>query len=79
MLKRIDFINERQILQKNWKKAEELTHDIDLKDLNFVALTIQSDAVLWTGDKSLHKGLKKKGFNHVVNLEELKRLIREKE
>lgn len=78
VLKKIDFINEHQISQESWNRARELTKGIDVKDISFVALTIENESILWTGDKKLHKGLKDKGFTQVVNLEELKELIGKK-
>ncbi len=79
VLKRIDFINEDQISNKSWLKARELTLDIDVKDVNFVALTIESEGLLWTGDEKLYTELKKKGFNQVLNLEDLKKLVKKKD
>ena len=71
VLKKIQFINEYQISQVSWNKALELTEGIDVKDVSFVALTIESNGTLWTGDKKLHTGLKAKGFTSVCLLEEL--------
>jgi predicted nucleic acid-binding protein len=71
VLKKIQFINEYQISQVSWNKALELTEGIDVKDVSFVALTIESNGILWTGDKKLHTGLKAKGFTSVCLLEEL--------
>lgn len=53
--------------------AFELIHDIDLKDLLFVALAIQYNCKLWTGDKKLIKGLRNKGFDQVIDTSELRR------
>ena len=76
VLKNIQFINENQISKSSWREARELTKDIDVKDVSFVALTIEIGAKLWTGDKKLYKGLRKKGFMDVVNLEDLKKLLK---
>ena len=76
VLKNIQFINENQISKSSWREAKELTKDIDVKDISFVALTIEIGAKLWTGDKKLYKGLRKKGFMDVVNLEDLKKLLK---
>jgi len=76
VLKNIQFINENQISKASWEEARELTKDIDVKDISFVALTIEIGAKLWTGDKKLYKGLKRKGFMDVVNLEDLKKLLK---
>jgi predicted nucleic acid-binding protein len=50
------------------REAYVLCNDIDEKDLLFVALAIELDGLLWTGDKELLKGLKSKGFEKVFIL-----------
>jgi predicted nucleic acid-binding protein len=54
----IDFIGKesRQI-------AFDLCKNIDIKDTPFIALAIELDIPIWTGDKKLKTGLKIKGFN----------------
>lgn len=68
---KIHFINEEQITEKIWLKAENLTMDIDIDDIDFVALTEYLKGVLWTGDKELYNGLKNKGFKKVSNTQDL--------
>ncbi len=75
ILKQINFVNELQISEESWVKAEELTSDIDVKDISFVAMTIETGGILWTGDKKLIRGLTSKGFEQVVDLEGLRKLI----
>jgi predicted nucleic acid-binding protein len=64
---KIHFINEEQISEKIWMKAETLTSDIDIDDTDFVALTNYLKGILWTGDKELYSGLKNKGYKKVIN------------
>ena len=45
------------------RDAYELCVGVDEADTPHVALAIHLDALLWTGDKSLKKGLRQKGFN----------------
>lgn len=75
-LKKIQFVNENQISQASYETARQLTEDIDVKDVGFVALTIELNAKLWTGDKKLYKGLKTKGFEDVVNFEDLQEMLK---
>ena len=75
-LKKIQFINESQFSKSSWEKAKELAHDIDIDDVSFVALAIEIDAILWTGDKKLYRGLRDKGFKNIVNLEDLRQLLK---
>ena len=70
-LKRIDFIDNDLISSNNQQLAYDLVKDIDPKDLLFVALSIQTDFIIWTGDLKLHKGLKKKGFKNIITTKEL--------
>jgi len=51
-------------------KALELTKDVDIKDLSYVALAIELDCVLLTRDKQLIKGIKKKGFRKIMTFED---------
>lgn len=46
------------------QQAFELCHDVDPKDIPFVALSIELESPLWTGDNKLKKGLSAKGFDN---------------
>lgn len=74
MLTRIIFINEELIPKIDWEKAEILVSDIDLDDIDFVALTRYLKGILWTGDKPLYKGLKAKRFRTVYQTQDIVRL-----
>lgn len=50
---------------------KDLVKDIDKKDMLFVALSIQMDLKLWTGDKKLIQGLRAKGYKNVIETKEL--------
>jgi len=62
ILEHIRFVNPEVISPSNRESAYQLCADIDEFDTAFVALTLELDAVLWTGDKTLRNGLRKKGF-----------------
>jgi len=74
MLTKLTFINEELIPQNDWEKAEILVEDIDLDDLDFVALTRYLKGSLWTGDKPLYDGLKAKRFRTVYNTQDMIKL-----
>jgi predicted nucleic acid-binding protein len=69
--KYINFLNIEIIPNQIWKKAEAIVSDIDINDIDFVALTLFLRGTLWTGDKRLFNGLKSKYFKNVVNSSEL--------
>lgn len=69
ILQRIHFINNSYVSKENRKKAFELCRDVDEKDTPFIAISLEYDAKLWTGDERLKKGLVKKGFDKFFNQE----------
>ncbi|MEO6852065.1 MAG: PIN domain-containing protein [Mucilaginibacter sp.] len=72
----IIFVSEETISEKSWIRAFDLTKNIDEDDTPFIALGIELDAKLWTGDKVLSNGLAKKGVDIVVTTADLKKLIK---
>jgi len=74
-LKKLSLVNENQISLENWQIVDELTKDVDSKDIAFVALALQLDATLWTLDRKLQEHLIEKGFTNVVNTYELEQLF----
>jgi predicted nucleic acid-binding protein len=74
MLTRLTFINEDLIPESHWKSAELIAKDIDIDDIDFIALTKYLKGCLWTGDKQLYDGLKAKRFRTVYNTQDILRL-----
>lgn len=68
---KINFINEALIPEKTWLAAEEIASDIDIDDSDFIALTKHLKGYLWTGDKKLYDGLKRKSFKRIYDTTEL--------
>jgi len=58
----ISLRSENLISMESKAKARGLCSDIDIKDLPFVALTIDLKGRLWTGDQVLRTRLIEKGF-----------------
>jgi len=54
------------IRESTWEKAMELTKDVDEFDAPFIALALEMESPLWTGDKKLVKGLSKKGIDWIL-------------
>jgi predicted nucleic acid-binding protein len=71
VLSKITFISEELIFEENWKKAYNLTIDVDENDTPFVALALQLNAKLWSGDKKLNKGLLLKQSPVIYSTQEL--------
>lgn len=64
LIEHIKFVPIDLISLESRQKAYDLCKKIDLKDIPFVALSIDLNIPLWTGDKKLKNGLKSKGFNN---------------
>jgi predicted nucleic acid-binding protein len=75
LFKYINLITLEIIPEKHWIKAEALVSDVDPDDIAFVALSLYLDAYLWTGDKVLYQGLKKKGFDKILLTPDLKAML----
>jgi predicted nucleic acid-binding protein len=76
ILSTINFVSEESISEQSWIQAFDLTKDINEDDTPFIALGIELNAKLWTGDKVLFKGLAKKGTDLIVTTADLKKLIK---
>jgi predicted nucleic acid-binding protein len=64
IIERIRFIPLNMISLINRQKSYDICRDTDLKDIPFVALSLELNLPLWTGDKKLISGLIEKGFNN---------------
>jgi len=62
ILGRIEFVAENFVALEHRLQAFELCRNIDEDDTPFIALSLQLNAVFWTGDKQLRTYLKKHGF-----------------
>jgi predicted nucleic acid-binding protein len=69
--KSISFISDEQISHSNWVLAQNLVFDVDKKDISYIAFSKQFKAKVWSGDKSLIKGLANKGFTNFISTNEL--------
>ncbi len=67
LLKKINLIDIESIQQSTFRLARELTNEIDEFDIPFIALSLEMEALLWTGDKKLMKGLRAKGIKWIFS------------
>lgn len=56
-------------------KSERLLDKIDLKDLTYVALSMQLDLPLLTRDTILYEGLRKLGFSKIMLFDDFLRKL----
>ena len=66
LLSQVKFINEKSLSLESRQIAYDLCKNIDPKDAVFVALAIELDALIWTGDKKLKNGLIGIGFDQFL-------------
>ncbi|MBN2484638.1 MAG: hypothetical protein JXB34_01560 [Bacteroidales bacterium] len=64
IIEKIKFIPTEYIGIESRQKAYDLCKDVDVKDIPFLALAIDLNVPLWTGDRKLKDGLKTKGYNN---------------
>ncbi len=67
----ITFVEENKLKESVWRNAQKLTDDVDPKDVVYVAFSKHFRCKIWSGDKSLMKGLAKKDFHNFITTEEL--------
>jgi predicted nucleic acid-binding protein len=58
-----------------WERAFDLVRAIDEDDAQFIAVALHLNCPLWTGDKKLLSGLRRKGFDLLVTSEELRKKL----
>ena len=63
LLRRLEMYKEDLITSSNRLSAYQLCQDVDKEDTPHVALTLELNGILWTGDKKLKEGLIRKGFD----------------
>ena len=76
ILSKLSFIDDVLISDESLNQAIELVKNIDINDALFVALSIQTESILWTGDKKLYNGLKLKGYDEIMLTDEISELLK---
>ena len=71
LLARIVLMDDAAVSFANRDKALSIATGVDEADAPFIALALELDALLWTGDHRLVRGLRRKGFHHVISTVEL--------
>jgi predicted nucleic acid-binding protein len=68
-LRKVTLFKEDNLSKKSREEAYQLCKEIDKDDTIFVALTLELDGLLWTGDKKLMQGLKARGFDRFFEID----------
>lgn len=63
LLRRVNLYKESSIAEENRRQAATLCAAVDPADAPVVALTLELDGLLWTGDKRLRRALEQQGFH----------------
>lgn len=63
LVRELELYKEDLLSSASRREAYELCADVDETDAPHVAITLEIDGLLWTGDERLKKGLQSKGFN----------------
>ena len=74
VLKKIELIDLDSISKSIFQKSIGLTKNVDEFDAPFIALALELDAPLWSGDKKLIKGLSFKGIDWILKTEILSKI-----
>ena len=75
LFERVTVIPNDPIAPSLWEKAADLVKGVDERDDHYVALALHLRCPLWTGDKKLIAGLRKKGFKLLITTEELRKKL----
>ncbi|MEQ8713221.1 MAG: PIN domain-containing protein [Cyclobacteriaceae bacterium] len=67
LMRHISVIDFKSISKSSRVTAVEMLMDIDKFDIPFLALSIDINAKIWTGDKKLTNGLLSKGYKDVMD------------
>lgn len=70
---KIFFVNEKKISKENRLKAYDYCRGIDENDSIFIALSLELNIPLWSGDKKLYENLKEK--ISIFNTNDIKALL----
>jgi predicted nucleic acid-binding protein len=76
LLTKLLLINDDEISDATFKKSFDLTKSIDPNDTIYIALAISLNALFWTGDLKLLRGLKRKGFAHIITTLDFEQILK---
>ncbi len=71
ILRNITILNHSIIPSEIYKNAELLCQDIDIDDAVFVAVSMFTKGLLWSGDMKLLNGLTRAGYKRLISTDDL--------
>jgi len=77
LFKKIELIDVQNLQKSIREKSFEITKNVDEFDAPFIALSLELDAPLWTGDKKLINGLKEKGIDWLLKTDSILKIRNE--
>ena len=72
----ITVLADDELTESDIENAENFTQQIDMDDTIFIAFALALNSLLWTGDRKLLNGVKRKGFTNIISTKELKDIIK---
>jgi predicted nucleic acid-binding protein len=63
LLRRLHLHREELIGAEQWRRAHALCREVDEADTPHVALALELNGLLWTGDRALRQALEARGFD----------------
>lgn len=66
VIQHITFVDNTEVSITNWHRSFYLLEGADEKDIPFLALALEVDGYLWTGDKKLVKALQLRHFDNII-------------
>lgn len=67
LLSNIQFISSSALSSSAIQKAIDFCKNIDMKDVPFISLCVEYEALLWSGDNKLKISLSQNNFNNFFN------------
>jgi predicted nucleic acid-binding protein len=71
ILRNITILNHSIIPAEIYRNAELICQDIDIDDTVFVAVSMFTKGLLWSGDMKLINGLTHSGYKHLIKTDDL--------
>ena len=72
----INVLSDDKITESDIENAKSFTRQIDIDDTIFIAFLLALHSLIWTGDRKLLNGLKRKSFTNIISTKELNDIMK---